>query len=351
MFTPTTKSQHDNQLFQMTFMKKTHLLSSLLLFSTIVWLTGCGTIPQATINEAPAPVADPIPDGPQWKIFDASSGSPLDWNTAMNQLFEVDVIVVGEQHDNLTGHHVEAELTEEFLGKSPSSCIAMEMFERNEQAFVDLYLGGGMKGSTLVKITNSSNWGGGTNTWNDFYQPIVDTVKKHRASGAGLKAANCPRSYVQLARLEGFDSLESIRDETALLFEIPDLTVDDAPYKARFVGLMSPVPAHTPPEKGKTEPEAPKMGMHSIDPEAFFWSQQVWDASMADSVVDAKNQHPKVMLFVGEFHMAYEGGLVRRIRAKNPGLKLATVSILRSEDINVFNPEDVERADLLIYTR
>ena len=329
-------------------MKKTHLLRSLLLISTVAWLAGCGTFPQTTTSDAPAPVPTTISEGPQWVIFDAATGDSLDWNTAVEQVFAADVIVVGEQHDNLIGHQIEARLTEELLGKSPSSCIALEMFERNEQAFVDLYLDGGMEASTLVKITDSANWGGGTNTWNDFYQPIVDTVKAHRTSGAGLKAANCPRSYVQLARLEGFETMQAIQDETALLFEIPDLTVDDAPYKTRFVALMTPPPSHAPSDKEK---EAPQMGMHTIDPEAFFRAQQVWDASMADSVVDAMALHTKVMLFVGEFHMAYEGGLVRRIQAKSPDLKVTTISILQSEDINTFDSDDADRANLVIYTR
>ena len=328
-------------------MKMNHLLRSLFLISIVAWLTGCGTLPQSTTSEAPAPVANPAPEGPQWAIFDTATGNALDWNAAVEQIFAADVIVVGEQHDNLIGHKVEAKLTEELFEDSPSSCIALEMFERNEQAFVDLYLDGQIEASTLVKITDSANWGGGKNTWNDFYQPIVDAVKNHRASGAGLKAANCPRPYVQLARLEGFETMKAIQDETAQLFEVPDLTVDDEPYKARFVALMSPPPSHTSSDKEK---KAPQMGMHTVDPEAFFRAQQVWDASMADSVVDAKTQHPKVMLFVGEFHMAHEGGLIRRIRSKNPELRLATISILRSEDIDTLNSKDTGRADLVIYT-
>ena len=329
-------------------MKINHLLRFLLIISTVAWLAGCGTLPQSKTSEAPAPMPKPAPEGPQWAIFNTSTGNSLHWNAAVEQIFAADVIVVGEQHDNLIGHQVEARLTEELLEESPSSCIALEMFERNEQAFVDLYLDGQIEASTLVKITDSANWGGGTNTWNDFYQPIVDAVKAHRASGAGLKAANCPRPYVQLARLEGFETMEAIKDETALLFEIPDLTVDDAPYKARFVALMSPPASHASSDKEK---ESPQMGMHTVDPEAFFRAQQVWDASMADSVVNAKALHPKVMLFVGEFHMAHEGGLVRRVKAKNPALKVATVSIVRAEYLDTFNPDDVDRADLVIYTR
>ncbi len=72
-------------------MKKTHLLRSLFLITTIAWLTGCGTIPQTATRESPAPV----PDGPRWTIFDAATGNSLDWNVAVEQIFAADVIVVG----------------------------------------------------------------------------------------------------------------------------------------------------------------------------------------------------------------------------------------------------------------
>jgi hypothetical protein len=47
--------------------------------------------------------------------------------------------------------------------------------------------------------------------------------------------------------------------------------------------------------------------------------------------------------------MAYEGGVIRRIRHGNPDLNLLSISILRSDDLQL-KPNDRDRADYVIYT-
>lgn len=314
----------------------------LLLILPVVFFSGCSTIqPVNTVASVP-----------EWHIYEGTEGSPVDWEQLMESVFNADIIVMGEQHNDPIGHSLERQLAVALLEKHPDSAVAMEMFERNEQSFVDLYLNDEIEAKTLVKITNSANWGGGKDTWNDWYQPIVDAVKSNVESGARLKAANSPRPYVTLARLEGFEVLESIQANKPGLFSIPDLSVDDSDYHDRFVAFMSgPSESEEETKKVKKQKTDTRMmpPMH-IDPEAFFRAQQTWDASMAMSVIEAKQQHKKVVLMVGEFHMAFEGGLIRRLRAADPSLTLLTISMLQSEG-NGFQPDDLHRANYIIYTR
>lgn len=322
------------------------IIRTCLLLLPIAFFSGCSTIPTGTVASVP-----------EWHIYEGTEGTPVDWEQLMESVFKADIIVMGEQHNDPVGHELERKLTVALLEKYPDSAVAMEMFERNEQSFVDLYLNDEIEAKTLVKITNSANWGGGKDTWNDWYQPIVDAVKANVESGAGLKAANSPRPYVTLARLEGFEVLESIQANKPGLFSIPDLSVDDSDYHDRFVDFMSG-PAESKGEKKgmekkktkKSKTDTPMMPPMHIDPEAFFRAQQTWDASMAMSVIEARQQHTKVVLMVGEFHMAFEGGLICRLRAADPSLTLLTISMLQSEE-NGVNPDDLHRANYIIYTR
>ncbi len=323
--------------------------------SLLLLMTGCGVIGPQSEKQGTDPDI-----GPQWRVFDTATGQELPWNSLVQATQEADVIVVGEQHDNATAHELERRLTAALLADFPASAIAMEMFERNEQVLVDLYLDGRIQAETLVKITDSANWGGGRDTWNSWYQPIVDCVKEHRDQGAHLKAANCPRAFVKLARLEGFDVLAAFEGCPSELVTVPDPDVNDLAYHDRFVEVMTKASApHSAKASKKTKrpkkampAKKPPSGMApsmTLDPEAFFRAQQTWDASMAHSVLEAKEVHPKVMLFVGEFHMAYEGGLIRRIQHGNPDLDLVSISLLRSDDLEL-KPKGRDRAHYVIYT-
>ena len=57
---------------------------------------------------------------------------------------------------------------------------------------------------------------------------------------------------------------------------------------------------------------------------------QSWDATMAQSVVDARpSREHKVLLLVGQFHVEYEGGIVQELRKRMPGVNILVVSIQR----------------------
>jgi uncharacterized iron-regulated protein len=291
---------------------------------------------------------------PRWRAFNLATEEEATWSSLVQAVQQADVIVVGEQHDDATAHELERRLTASLLADFPRSAVAMEMLERNEQAFVDLYLDGQIRAETFVEITDSADWGGGTNTWNAWYQPIVDCVKEYRDRGAALKAANCPRPFVKLARLEGFGVLATLEGCPSTLVSVPNPDVNDLAYHDRFVSFMTGTSSPHPvkPARMAMPPKKPAPAMRAstpLDPEAFFRAQQTWDATMADSVLEAKETHPKVMLFVGEFHMAYEGGVIRRIRHGNPDLNLVSISILRSEDLEL-KPKDRDRAHFVIYT-
>ncbi len=273
-----------------------------------------------------------------WKIFDSETQQSVNWNEFIATLNEAEIVVVGEYHNNALGHELEAKITQELIKLDPKTTIALEMFERDEQAIVDLYLDGKIQQKTLETLTDSSSWGGQKNSWEIWYQPIVDLVKINHSQGANLVAANAPRHYVKMARLEGFEVLKDIETQTNNVFVVPDLSVDDSDYKNRFLKLMSPAGA------------SPMM-MSKMNPEAIFRSQQVWDATMADSVVKAKSHANKVILFIGDYHIAFDGGTLLRIKAALPEAKIVSVSIPMSDTVDEFNMEDKSRANFVIYTK
>ncbi|WP_257283745.1 ChaN family lipoprotein [Endozoicomonas sp. SESOKO1] len=269
-----------------------------------------------------------------WTVF--SNGQRITQQHFFSQLQDADVILVGEFHNNAQGHQVEAEITREILSKTPSTAIAMEMFERQYQGLVDLFLQGHISANALEKATFASNWGGVDNTWQQWYQPIVNLVKDYYEQGARLIAANAARSYVKIASIEGYQPLQMLKEQGNTLFEIPDPAVDVTEYINNLNSFA--------------RPNVPAMAALAR-PGGFLDAQQLWDATMADSVAKAYQNHPKVMLFIGDFHVKRNGGTTQRVKHFLPDARVINVSILPVEQPEIWNDEHTNHAEFVIYTQ
>jgi len=272
-----------------------------------------------------------------WNAFDGASGDPIPWAAVEERALAADVILVGEQHDDARGHELQRELVEALLTKAPNAAVAMEMFERDEQTIVDFYLDGRLSEEALIASTGAENWGGSEENWRAWYQPIVDAAKARAPQGARVIAANAPRGYVKLARLADHQVLTEMAAQLPQeTFVVPDPGIDDQAYREQFVELMG-------------GGEGGGHG-HGMDLDAFFRAQQLWDATMADAVLDAQATHPKVILLAGDFHVANQGGTTQRIRQTAPQLNVLTISMQQRAVTEPFDREDAGRADVVIYT-
>ncbi|MEM0964721.1 MAG: ChaN family lipoprotein [Verrucomicrobiota bacterium] len=284
-------------------------------------------------------VAEDEPVFPDWVIYDGVTGGEISWNQMVGSVLSSQIILVGERHDDAIAHELEQRLVEELLAGFPNSAVTMEMFERDEQVFLDLFLAQAIDSDALAATTDVRGWGGEEN-WRLWYLPIVESVRDRVPEGATLLAANSPRSYVRLSRFAGHQVLSEIDQNTLLpLFAIPRDDVDEETYRTRFFEMMG---GHA--VAGKEEGEG-------LDIESFFRAQQVWDATMAESVRMALAKHPKVLLIAGDFHIAQNGGVLQRLRHLDPFPVISTISIRPVEDPTSFRTEDAERADFVIYTR
>ena len=261
-------------------------------------------------------------------------GTPTEWNDVVDLAGEVDIVVIGEEHDDARAHDFQRVLYEALLERDGNTAIALEMFERDEQDTVDGWLAGDVDTETLVADTNSVNWGG-AGTWYRFYQPIIDLA---RVAGTPVIAANAPRRYVRQARIEDYESLRSLPDEEREWFDLPD-ALDRGPYFRRFADIMREL---------RNDDDLDDAAV-----DAVFRSQQVWDATMAASVVEAigRNDVDRVVLLIGRFHSDLEGGTIVELRKRRPESRILVLSCVgRTGSVDGLDPEDLDRGDVVVYT-
>ncbi|MBB48070.1 MAG: hypothetical protein CMJ33_05925 [Phycisphaerae bacterium] len=276
------------------------------------------------------PVLDPDSTPPRsLTIHQGDTGAP----TAFLDLIALglegaDVIVIGEEHDDILGHRLQREIALELIRRRPGLVIGLEMLERDKQEAVDAYMAGEMDAEALlIELHDGPK---ARANFSQFSLPMLELARTHDIP---VFAANAPRRYVKRARLEGYEALQALPDEEQVLFTLPE-SLDEGAYRDRLSALMF---------KNGAEPDEEML---------IPWqrAQEVWDATMADSVTKAliENGDP-VLLVVGRFHGDFEGGTIARIAASNPEADIRYVVMVGSPS-GPLQDEDQGRGDFVIYT-
>jgi uncharacterized iron-regulated protein len=323
--------------------------------SSAIALLGTGCSPKAggyylTRAQAHEPSDAIVPANPgpprSFAMFEGDTGRVAAWHDLIEGVAWAEIVLVGEVHDHRAAHLFQQALAEDMLASFPGTAVALEMLERDEQELVDRYLRGELPLETFIAETESANWAGkpkegtppGQGTWEDFYQPLIDAAKR---SNARVIAANAPRDYVRRARLEGYDALRALPAEERALFDLP-VKLEDGDYFERFVDVMSSS------EEERADPEARARIRRT------FQSQQVWDATMAASVVralddpDPSRRATKVVLAIGGFHVDHRLGTATQIMLMRPRTRVLVVQVV-PEASRVLRDEDRGRGDIVVY--
>lgn len=273
-------------------------------------------------------------DARRLPLFDGHDGQPLSWEELMTRVGQAEVVVIGEQHDDAVGHAVQQAVVEDAMTRWPgTTAVSMEMLERDEQMVVDDFLDGVIDAKTLATLTHSASWSG-PGSWAVFYQPMLDSARAHDAP---VVAANAPRRYARLARTDGFERIDQLPADRRALVDLPEPTTDDG-YRQRFFELMS----------GHDGASAPALDDEQV--EAFFRGQQIWDATMAGSIADARAAGvERVIHVVGRFHSDFDGGTVQQLRARRPSVAVLVISMHPASSDTLLE-DDIGRADVIVYT-
>jgi uncharacterized iron-regulated protein len=201
------------------------------------------------------------------------------------------VLVIGEIHDSVAHHQNQVEVLKSLNDLRVS--VGFEFFEWPNQTQVDQFTAG--------KISE-----------NDFLQQIgwgkipFDLYREQALYGPAHNgytvALNAPRTLTARISKVG---LAGLTDEEKKLLP-PDFKLGNANYYERFREVM-----------GQHVPES------AI--ERYFAAQSTWDDTMAHVATSflAKFPEQALVIIVGDFHAAYDGGLPNRLRAR--GVKSVTV--------------------------
>lgn len=342
----------------------------------------------------------------QFQAYDGRTGRPLTFEQIAQKCRQANVVLFGEEHGNPICNQLEAQLLYELSrgdrrGRNHSWGLALEFFEADTQEALDAYARGRLTEAAFLELTKRRP---------DYWHSHRSLVELSRAAGAPLIAANAPRRLVRAYRRSGLlyeEFRATLPPEDQRWLPVTNVEIGGA-YLERFAETMrshaeTPAPPvmpesptapsapesqplsesstnptngstgmvvnsdsnSTPPTQSATHVEeqtgtSPAPVIQNMPPEMpsvptwqeLYKAQLLWDQAMAEALAHSREVNPGrgVLLIVGGFHVAHDGGTFQKFRMMRPNDRLVTI-IFRSHD-NVeftFQSEDRNAGDIVIY--
>lgn len=247
----------------------------------------------------------------EYRVYDTAAGKPLNLTQLSETSNNYDVVVFGEYHDNQILHSLEADLLTGVYEQHPNVAVSLEMFERDNQEILNAYLAGRV--SEAAFLEQSRPWP----NYRSDYRPLIEFAKEE---GLRVLAANIPRSvaahYARRGTLDGIDD--------TLLPHLPRIhRAPDGEYRQLFLAQMQAM-----------SNKHSAMPVTDSQMEAFYRAQCLKDDTMAESIVDHHRRYPdrKIIHYQGDFHSRYRLGVVEKLQALEPELRILVLTPVYVEE-------------------
>ena len=240
----------------------------------------------------------------QGRIIDLETGEAINFTDLLSNLKPVDVIFVGEVHNNPEHHLIQVQLLQALMARyAPPLAVAMEFFDTTRQPVLDRFMSGELDETAFLEQVD---W---KNSWRfpyHLYRPILWVSQD---KGAALLGINAPNAVVKKVARSGLESLApEERNQVAR-----DIDLDNKAHRE----YLSSIFKHHPFKKN------PKHSVENFD--HFYQAQCVWDETMAETISEYIKAHGgKMVVFTGNGHIMNRFGIPDRV-LRRVDVKTATI--------------------------
>lgn len=294
-----------------------------------------------------------------------SDGTRTSLGAVAASLDSIDVLFVGEVHDDPTAHALQDSLFRRMRAYADSAgraaVLSLEMFERDVQPVLDEYLAGTISERHFMQDARA---------WPNYAQAYRPLVEAARTAGYPVLAANAPRRYVHLVAQEGPKALVDLSAwAKAWLPPLPYPGPTPA-YRQKWTDLMREAmpPGHgsgsasSDPSHASQSPHSAADGEAQAEDDApstapsnphgggsmsnMLQAQSLWDAAMGHALARHLLDHPGslAMHVTGGFHVSQGTGTPEALDHYRPGTRIRVVMIRPVADPSAF--DDAEHAGL-----
>ncbi len=227
------------------------------------------------------------PIGPE-EIFRLPEGNQITFKELLKDLQTTRVIFVGESHDQIEHHRIQARLLQNLIAEGRELGIAMEMFTRSQQPVLDQWIRGLLTEEEFLKeVQWETTWG----IDYELYRDILDQARTHRIKVLGL---NIERDLVRRVAQNGIEKL-SFEDRRKL----PEMDLTDQRHRAYIKSIYKN-----------------HQGGVAEDFQYFYEAQSLWDDGMAETLSDylksSDGKGKTLLVLTGSGHVVFGFGIPDR---------------------------------------
>ncbi|TFG39997.1 MAG: PDZ domain-containing protein [Candidatus Aminicenantes bacterium] len=234
-------------------------------------------------------------------IFDTAAGASLEIDELVGRLAEADVVLLGEEHTAMDQKLLHAEIVEGMAALGRPIVLAMEFFQRSDNAVLGQWSRGEIDDRQLLEATGWYDRGG--YRW-EYYEPVMNVA---RTRGMTIVGANVSRDIPRAVNRGG---LAGLSDEERR--EVGEITTDGSPQHRYLISRYF----------GDTVAILPPGWFENM-----YAAQCLWDVVMARSILAEVDEGTTVVLVVGSGHIAYDLGIPRRLDDERRAAGLAGLQI------------------------
>ncbi|MGE0441786.1 MAG: ChaN family lipoprotein [Gemmatimonadales bacterium] len=268
------------------------------------------------------------------RVYDTRAKRFVDFEQLAARAVASDVVFFGEEHDHLDTHRFELYLLGAIRRRRPEATVAMEMFERDNQAVLDRYLAGEVSEEDFLAA--SRPWP----RYADHYRAIVEFARAH---GWRVIASNVPRKFASMVASGGLAALDTMPAATRA-FAAAELRCEPkGTYYKAFSAVMAGMPTH-----GSSNTSAAARATQLV---RVYEAQCLKDETMAESIARAWSPGGLVVHYNGSFHSDQRLGTAERTRRRLGKIRELTIVGVPVADLDAVSPskDDRKRGDYLLY--
>ena len=226
------------------------------------------------------------------QIVRLETGKVLSFEEFIAQLETRDLVFIGEVHDNPEHHLIQVQILQALMVRHGPITVAMEFFQKPQQAVIDRYLLGK---SSELEFLKDVGW---EKQWSfdySFYRPLMLAVKE---KGGEILAINAPSDIVKKVARSGLNALEP--DERSLLAK--NIVLDNEGHRTYLQDVFNNE-AHG----------------HLANFDFFYEAQCVWEDTMAQNIAGSLEGSDEVLIaLTGNGHIINKFGIPDRTAARIP---------------------------------
>ncbi|MCL7929979.1 ChaN family lipoprotein [Halomonas llamarensis] len=242
--------------------------------------------------------------------------------TLLAQAARQDVVLLGEQHDQVAHHRWQLHTLAGLAAHRDKLVIGLEMLPRDAQPALNAWVAGKLSEEAFLA---ESDW---HNAWGfnaELYWPILHFARMEQIP---LLALNIRPALRQKLASDGFDAVAAENRH-----HIPAPVNPSADYRNRLKQTFNAHPM------GESDDEPADAAF-----ERFLNAQLTWDVAMASALADATREDVLAVGLMGVGHVAYGDGVPHQLRALGVEAHMALVPNTLACD-----PPDASLADALYF--